>query len=145
MKTGFQLSPFPEFQPGETLLHFKKRIWLVSGKSLPSYRIAFGLPPLMDFALYLTNRRVLFAGHFLGVFNQLFSVWFRSGATGDRGEILRGSRTGMGRIGGRYLELQTYDPETHWYRSHEARIRFYTRDAEPLERLICQQAATPSN
>jgi hypothetical protein len=75
MCTRYQFSPLPSLQPGETVLLFKKRVWALSTKSFPSYRFFFSLPPIVEAALYITNRRVLVLANVFRLLSQAVSQW----------------------------------------------------------------------
>ena len=55
--TSIHFSPFPVLKPGERILCMRHFVKVLSGKSSPSYRCHFSLPPLFDNGLYVTDRR----------------------------------------------------------------------------------------
>jgi hypothetical protein len=133
---GFTFNPLPAFQPGETVLHFEKRLWALSCMSPPTYRLFFSLPPLTEAAMYVTDRRVVLIDSVLRWLTQEFSIWFAPESHQPARELFKAASLGSGRWSGNYLELISEDPQRHWYRSRELRLRFFMRDPGVLERLI---------
>jgi hypothetical protein len=140
MPLGFKLCVLPAFQPGETILHFKKCVWALSCKSSPTYRLFFSLPPLMEAAMYVTDRRILLLDCVVRLFPQEFSIWFAHESPGQDQEMFETVSASRGRWSGSYLELVSRNVEPHWYRSRELRLRLFMRDPETLRQLISETA-----
>jgi hypothetical protein len=138
MALGFKSNPYPAFRPGETVLQFKSRVWRLSCKSLPTYRLFFSLPPLTEAALYVTDRRIVLMANVLRLLCQEFSIWFKGRADGKNPELFKSVSTGTGHWSGQYLELISEDPQKHWCRSRELRLRFFLRNPGPLQQLIAE-------
>jgi hypothetical protein len=56
MKYHFQFSALPKLQEGETVLLFLPTVWVMSSRSLPSYRVFASVPPLFEAGVYVTER-----------------------------------------------------------------------------------------
>jgi hypothetical protein len=94
MALGFKFNPFPVFDPGEKVLYSKERLWAVSNKSLPTYRLFVSLPPLCEAAMYITDRRIVFAAHVISLLGQQFNIWFPGQEQGEESEIFKAVSTG---------------------------------------------------
>ncbi len=136
MALGFKFNLLPELLPGERVMHFKKWVWGISSKSLPTYRLFFSLPPLWEAGLYVTNRRVVLMVHCFRLLTQEFSLWFRGKTRGDDAELFKAVSTGQCRWSGSYLELVSEDPKPHWYRSCKLRLRLFMCHPQVLEQII---------
>jgi hypothetical protein len=135
-KSGIlKLSPFPKLLPGERVVDFRGCIWRLSGKSIPSYRLFFSLPPLWRAALYVTDRRLIVVVNAFWLINQEFSVWLREGAQTRDCEVLKGVSAGKNSFGS-YVEVISEAKSKRWYRSIEARARIYTQDSELLLKTV---------
>jgi hypothetical protein len=136
MALGFKFSLPPEFQPGETVLHFKEWVWAVSSKSPPSARLFLSLPPVTDAGMYVTDRRIVLAAYTFRLMAQQFNIWFPGKEQGEEPEIFKAVSTGRNAWLGDYLELLSEDAQPHWYRSRELRLRIFMRHPEVLHQLI---------
>jgi hypothetical protein len=146
MGLRFSFSLLPTLLPGETILFFQQRVWLSSGKSFPSYRIFFTLPPCFEAGLYVTDRRVLLVAHVLRLFSQEFDQWF-AGRGGPADDVLIQNVTaGRSRWLGPYLEIASESSAGEvWYRSRRVRVRLYMRNAEAVQRVIAERLASPNH
>lgn len=134
----FRFNPYPPVRPGERVLHFKKWLWGISSKSLPSYRLFFSLPPLWEAGLYVTDQRLLVVSSVLRLFNQDFSIWFSQQVKTPNVDVLKNVSVGRG-LFGTYLEINSEAIEpVGWYRSKTLCVRFFTADAELLQRMISE-------
>ena len=125
MTTGLKasLKPPPRLLAGERVLYFKPVVWAASGKSLPSYRFSLRLPLIQEMGLYITDRRVVLSCWLLRLVHVEWMAWFGSkDGNADRDQIEEVS-VGRNPVLGQYLQLATYDPVKHWWRSRKARIR----------------------
>ncbi|NOS72889.1 MAG: protein kinase [Verrucomicrobia bacterium] len=132
----FRTSMLPELLPGERVVHFKRRVWAAFTYSPPSCRLFFSLPPLWEAGLYVTDRRILFVAHALGVFGQEFSIWFNRNLKAGRRELLQTTSTGRSFLLGDYLDIRSEAPQRHWYRGRELLLRIYTRRPDLLGEKI---------
>lgn len=122
----------------ETVLFSHPLLWLVSGKSLPSYRVSLTLPWLQEIGLYVTDQRVVLPYQISGLLKSDWTAWFDSeDEVSDRDQIEAVS-TGRHPLLGPYLQLLTYNPAPHWWRSQQGRIRCYMKDPEPVCRVIAE-------
>src|ERR1051326_6070796 len=129
------LSPFPKLLPGERVVDFRGCIWRLSGKSVPSYRLFFSLPPLWRAALHVTDRRLVVVANAFWLINQEFSVWFREDAQTRNHEFLKDASAGKNSFGS-YVEVISENKSARWYRSRRARTRIYARDSELLVKTV---------
>src|ERR1051325_3181708 len=129
------LSPFPKLLPGERVVDFRGCIWRLSGKSVPSSRLFFSLPPLWRAALYVTDRRLVVVANAFWLINQEFSVWFREDAQTRNHEFLKDASAGKNSFGS-YVEVISENTCARWYRSRRARTRIYARDSERLLKTV---------
>ncbi len=137
MSLELHLGPAPRLLAGEQVLYFKPVIWMVSGKSLPSYRIAPWLPLIQEMAFYVTNRRVLLpCWLMLRLVRFEWAAWLRREDSVPDQDVVQTAGTGRHPLLGPYLQLITVNPVPHWYRSRQARIRFYMKAPEIPCRLI---------
>jgi hypothetical protein len=126
---GMGIRPF--LQPGERISLPGKRIWWLTTKSSPSYRIAFATPPLLDIKCVVTDRRLIISAQVVVLFRQEFSIWFPGHESAGEADVLKS--VGTGKTGaGTFIETLSENTATHWYRSPELRVRFYTSDRELL-------------
>jgi hypothetical protein len=125
--------------PGETSLHTQKWLRLVSSKTSPGYRIAHNLWPLWTIRLVVTDRRCRCLATLLLFFTQEIDMWYPGRNPEGDTETVTGVSVGKG-FWGRYLEIASRDPNRKktWYRSPELRLRFYFKDPERVEALICE-------
>ena len=136
MALGFKFNVLPEFLPGEKVCHFHKWLWAVSSKSPPSFRLSSSLPLVQEIGFYVTDRRIFFVAHVFRLLVQQFNIWFPGREQGNAPEIFKAVSTGRNALLGNYLEILSEDPQPHWYRSRELRLRLFLRDAGGLEKLI---------
>jgi len=118
-------------------------MWAVSGKSLPSYRISLEVPLLQDISLYVTDQRVLLSGWVLRLLRVDWTGWFAVEDTSGDWDRITEVPVGRKPLFGQYLQLVTHNPVRHWWRSHEARIRLFMRNPEPLCRMLQQRLDAP--
>ena len=138
MGSNFSLNLFPRFLAGERVLHCQPWLWASSGKSLPSYRVSLSFPFVHEMGLCLTDRRVLLSCCLFRLIRVEWTAWLGSRAASADGDSIKEVSVGRSSWLGRYLQLVTYDPVEHWWRSREARIRFFMKNPEPLCRLIAE-------
>jgi hypothetical protein len=149
MTTGLKVSlnlP-PRLLAGEKVIYFQPCVWAASGKSLPSYRMSLSLPLIQEMGLYVTDRRVFLPCWLLRLVRFEWAAWFRSeDKSADQDQIEEVS-VGRNLLLGRYLQLVTYDPVKHWWRSRKARIWLFMKDPESVCRLITEalRPTTPSS
>jgi hypothetical protein len=140
MRTESQvsLSLLPRLFTGEKILHCQPWLWAASGKSLPSYRVSLSLPLVQEMGLYVTDRRVLLCGWLFRLIRFEWAAWFPGkGGSADQDSVTEVS-VGRSPLLGRYLQLVTYDPVEHWWRSREARVRLFMKNPEPLCRILTE-------
>ena len=142
MSLQFRFNSLPALQPGETVLLFKKWVWAMSTKSLPSYRVFASLPPLCEAGLYITNRRVLVLASVFRLLTQEISQWHAGFAEGGDSDVIRRVELGRSSLVGPYLEIVSTTAEQHWYRSPDLRVRLYIRNAEDARRIIAEYLDT---
>lgn len=138
MSLRFKFNVLPSLLPEERVLFRKDWVWAASGKSLPSYRWFFSLPPLCEAGLFVTDRRILFLAYLLRLLTQEFSVWFDGKAESANDEMLIDVRVGRTRLAGPYLETISERPDRCWYRSQRARVRLFMRDPDAVHRIITE-------
>jgi hypothetical protein len=136
MGLRFKLYLLPALLPDEKVLLFKKRVWLSSGKSYPSNRIFFSLPPLWEAGLYVTDRRLLFVVHLFRLVSQEWSIWFEGRNEPGDHEFVKGVNLGKSRLFGPYLEVISETPEKLWYRSSLATMKLFLKNPETISRII---------
>jgi len=134
MKVG--LSLLPTFLPGERVLSFKPRLWFASGKSPPTYRLWFSLPPLWEAGFYVTERRILIVFHLFRLVRLEYSLWLGKNAQQEGYDSVKEVSVGQSRLFGNYLQLVSENRTEHWYRSRDARLRLFLRRPDPVARLI---------
>jgi hypothetical protein len=136
MAVGFGFGVLPSILPGEKVLGFKKWIWALSGKSLPSYRLFFSIPPLWEAGVYVTDRRILFVAYVARLIRQEVSLWFEGRAEpGDR-DFVKDISSGRGRLLGPYLQVISLNTQKHWYRSPWLRVRVFMKHPKLLQQAI---------
>jgi len=135
----------PRFLAGERVLYSQPWLWAVSAKSLPSYRISLGIPLVQDISLYVTDQRVLLCGGLFRLLRVDWAAWFGVEAAGADQDRVTEVSVGRMRLFGHYLQLMTHNAARHWWRSPEARVRLFMRNAEPLCRLLEQQLRMPGS
>lgn len=156
-KEMFGLGMVPRFRSGETVLA-QSGCRVVSGKSLPSYRVTFIMPPLVDMSLIVTDRRVLLVAYVARLLRQEFSVWYAEPSTAGEAEtirrenkatallyegfaplreadVLRAVSVGSSRWG-TFLELNSETAKKQPLRGVALRLRCYTRNAPKLAEII---------
>lgn len=144
MSWRIKFNVLPSIGAEERVLYFKNWLWAASGKSLPSYRLFFSLPPLWEAGFYVTDRRVLLMSHVLRLFTFEISQWYQGADAADDEEFVRSTRVGRHRVLGPFLEVVSHNPVKRWYRSHELRIRFFIRNPEIAEQIISDAMAAIS-
>ncbi len=138
--TSIHFSPFPVLEPGERILCMRHFVKVASGKSWPTYKCSFSLPPILDVGLYVTDRRIFVIGMLLRLISAEFSQWY-PGASSTATEIIREVRVGKGRVLGPYIEVVSESTVPLLGRSRQARTRYYVsspeliRDTIPVEQL----------
>jgi hypothetical protein len=138
MSLYFKFNVLPSLLPDERVLLRKDWVWAASGKSLPSYRWFFSLPPLWEAGLFVTDRRVLFVSYCLRLLTQEFSQWFDGKAGSADDELVVAVDVGRTRLAGPYLEIVSERPRRYWYRSPRARVRIFMKDPERAHQIITQ-------
>jgi hypothetical protein len=140
MKTESQvsLSLLPRLSAGEKVLHYQPWLWVSSGKSLPSYRVSVSLPLVQEMGLYVTDRRVVLFGWLFRLIRWEWAAWFAGKDERADHDSITEIFVGRSPLLGRYLQIKTYDPVKHWWRSREARIRLFMKDPEPLRRILTE-------
>jgi len=132
------LSPFPLFEPGERILAVRRYIRGVCGKSWPTYRCHFTLPPVFDVGLYVTDRRIIIVMHILRLLFGQVSQWF-PGTSPEKEEVIKEISIGKSWLMGSYLEIVS---EAHrryywpWCRSRQLRMRCYMKSPDIVRDLI---------
>lgn len=149
MKTESKVSLnlLPRLLAGERVLHCQPWLWAASGMSLPSYRVSLSLPLVQEMGLYVTDRRVLLSCWLFRLIRLEWAAWLvRKDESADQDSIKEVS-VGRSPLLGRYLQLVTYDPVKHWWRSREARVRLFMKNPEPLFRFLTEalRGATPGS
>jgi hypothetical protein len=134
----------PRLFPGERVLYFQPWLRAVTSKSLPSYRIAPGIPVLEEMALYVTDRRLLLAAWLMRLVRFEWSAWFGNQDESADRDWIREVSVGRSSLLGRYVQLVTYDPVKHWYRSLQAQVRFFVKDPDSLYRLLSERLGAPA-
>jgi len=142
MTLGFKFNVLPELLAGETVLYFKKWVWGISCKSLPTYRLFFSFPPLWEAGLYITDRRIILMAHCFRLLTQEFSLWFPGKTPSGDAEWFKAVCTGLSGLAGDYLELISENPNPQWYRSRELRLRFFMRHPHEIEQIINEAEKT---
>jgi hypothetical protein len=138
------LSLLPRLFAGERVLYSRSWLWAASGKSLPSYRISFSLPLVQEMGLCITDKRVLLPCWLFRLIRFEWAAWFDvKDANADQDRV-NGVSVGRAPLLGPYLQLVTYNPVRHWWRSCEARIRLFMKNPEPLCRLLQEQLGVPA-
>jgi hypothetical protein len=135
------ISLMPRLLPGERVLSTRQWIWAASGKSLPSYRLFFLLPPIQEAGIYVSDRRILLVTYLFRIFAFEASLWFPRCAASEVDEVVQSVTAGKMPIAGRYIEIISKDPVRHWYRSPQSRIRLFVRDPQSLHDVIAQAMA----
>ena len=137
----FKLNPLPSLMTGEKVLFFKGWLWAASAKSLPIYRWAFSLPPLVDIGLYVTDRRVLLAGHLCRLLTHQFCLWFDGSHNIPDTDSITDISLGKSPIIGPYIEIVSQIPAKRWYRSRRLRIRLFMRNPQSVYRILSEAIA----
>ena len=135
------VSLVPRLLSGEKVLSIRQWIWAASGKSLPSYRLFFLLPPIQEAGIYVTDRRVLLVAYLFRIFAFEASIWFPRCVASETDEVIQSETVDRMPILGRYIEIISTDPVKHWYRSPESRLRLFVRDPQSLHNVIAQAMA----
>jgi len=138
MGIRFKFNLLPSLLPEEKVLFFKKWVWAFSVKSLPTYRLDFSLPPVVDAGLYVTDRRILLVISCFRVFTQELSQWFEGKNTVEDKEFIKEVSVGKSRFCGSYLEVVSEGHES-WYRGKKFRLRLYMRNPEPIRQIIAEE------
>jgi|SRR3972149_1428066 len=136
MSANCRFNMFPALREGETVLLFKKWVWLLTAKSLPSYRVFFSLPPLWEAGLYITNQRVLLVANVFRLLTQEVSLWYTGQAPADGDDQVTRLELGHSSLLGPFLEVISTSTEKHWFRSADAKLRLYMREAEVAHQLL---------
>ena len=137
-ESNISLSLSPRLEPGEKVLYFKPIVWVASGSSLPSFRVALSIPPIQEMGLYVTNRRVVLPAWVLRLFRVEWTACFGEVDQAADHDFVERVSVGRNRLFGPYLELITCNPVEHWWRSRKARIRLFMKSPELLCRLISE-------
>ena len=127
----------PSLVDGETVLLKQKRILLASGGSWPNYRVFFAIPLLLEYDLYISNKRVIHSCRILVFLKQESSQWFSKEAS-MKGDVIRDVTARKNWLGN-YLDIKSDFSPRPWYRSTEGNIRVYTKKAELLCNTICEE------
>lgn len=135
VRSQFKWNMLPALQPDEKVLSFKKWVWGVSAKSLPTYRLFFSLPPLWEAGFYVTDRRILVLVHIFRLLTQQMSLWRVDSTPGQDEDTIQRVSIGRNRLLGTFLEIVSVSPTKHWYRSEELRLRFYMRNPDTVRRI----------
>lgn len=138
MSLGFTLRVSPKMQAGERPLYFEKLVWALSGKSLPSYREFFSLPPLLYARLCVTDRRILLVAYIFRICAQQFSLWYPGQQPSHDCDLVRDVSVGRARFLGPYLQIISENPFRHWYRSHELRVRLFMKESESVRGIVSE-------
>jgi len=128
----------PKLLPGEKVLFFKPWLWFASGKSFPNYRILFPIPLLCEAGLYITDRHVLSVFYICRLFIQEYSIWVKDKRAPEDNEFIKETSVGKNLLLGTYLEIVSETSPRPWYRSHQARLRYFMKDAEFVHRVIAE-------
>jgi hypothetical protein len=128
----------PSFLPGEKVLFFKMWVWAASGKSWPSYRWSFSVPPFMEQGLYVTDRRVLVVFYIFRTIKFEDSLWFEGRGEPGGNEFVKEVNVGKSRIVGPYLEVVSESSVKQWCRSPKIRLRLFMKNPEPIRRIIAE-------
>lgn len=125
--------------PGEVTLYERSRFRAVSSTTLPSYRIAFNLPPLWRISLVVTNLRCLVLFDLFHCMTQEIGMWYPGRNPADDPETITSVRCENGVVG-RYLEIRSRNPKRRqrWLWSPDLTLRFFFREPEEVERAIQQ-------
>lgn len=129
------LSPFPVLQPGERVLAIRRNVRALCSESPPAYRWFFGLPPVFDAALYVTDRRVLVVAGVFRLLYQEFSQWLPEAPSAGPETVVEMS-VGETRLLGSCLIVTSETTARSWMRSPRARLRYYVSSPEELRDLI---------
>jgi len=141
MSCLMSISLMPRLLPGERVFCIRQWIWAASGKSLPSYRLFFLLPPIQEAGIYVTDRRVLLVAYLFRILAFETSIWFPRCVVSETDEVIQTVTVDRMPIFGRYIEMITKDPVKHWYRSPQSRLRLFVRDPQSLHDMIAQAMA----
>jgi len=141
MSCLISISLMPRLLPGERVFYIRRWIWAASGKSLPSYRLFFLLPPIQEAGIYVTDRRVLLVGYLFRILAFETSIWFPRCVVSETDEVVQTVTVDRMPIFGRYIEIISKDPVKHWYRSQQSRLRLFVRDPQSLHDMIAQAMA----
>ena len=132
--TAFRISADLPLVAGETVLCARRDVQVGSALSLPSYRLFFTLPPLLEVGLLVTDRRVVLHGLCLRLLSQVTSLWF--GGDDVARERLESVSVGNAPLLGEYLEVHSIEPVDHWFRSRRLRLRLFVRGAREVAEII---------
>ena len=138
MSYRIDISLIPRLLPGEKVLGVRRWIWAASGKSLPSYRLFFSLPPIQEAGIYITDKRILQVFYLFRILAFEYSIWFPRHITSETEEIIQSVAIGRMPIFGKYIEIISHDPVRRWPRSPQARLRLFLHNPEELCDLISQ-------
>lgn len=133
--------------PGEMVRAKWPRVWYMLGKSMPSYRAFFPLPPLWDASCVVTNHRIIVSARLFIVFAQYFSIWFPGKAPQGESELFTSASICepppgaawwkfMEAPNSPYLEIFSEQPNKHWYRSRILRLWLVTRNRTLLRQFL---------
>lgn len=144
MGIRYSFNMLPKFLPGEKILLFKPWLWFgsgkkSSGKSFPYYyRIFFPIPLLCEAGLYVTDRRVLLVSYLCRLLIMENNLWFKDKGKLEDNEFIEETSVSRNFLLGPYLEIISEAYPAPWYRSHQARLRIFMKDAEFARRVIAE-------
>lgn len=157
MGTEFRWGWTPILQPGEIVRAKWPRVWYLLGKSWPSYRAFFPLPPLWDASAMATDRRIIICARLFVLGAQYFSIWYPGKAPRSNSETFKSASICEPPPGGAwwkfreapnapYLEIFSEEPNKHWYRSRIMRLWLVTRNRTLLQQFLTAiESATASH
>ena len=122
---------------GETVLLPRRAVRVGSAWALPTCRVFFSLPPLLEVGLLVTDHRIIVDGLCLRLVAQVQSLWFL-GEESAR-EQLESVSFGRAPVLGDYLELRSIESTRHWYRSQRMRLRLFVPGARDAAEIIQRQ------
>ena len=135
--TAVRISADVPLVAGETVLCARRDVRVGSALSLPSYRLFFTLPPLLEVGLLVTDQRVVLHGLCLRLLAQVTSLWFLGDDVAR--ERLESVSVGNAPLLGEYLELHSIESIDHWFRSRRMRLRLFVRGAREVAEIIERQ------
>ena len=86
--------------------------------------------------MFITDQRVLHIAHIFRLITIEFDQWVE-GNEGRKGtELIKTARANRHWLCGPYLEIVSENTKSLWFRSRQARMRLYMRNAESVFRII---------